>query len=217
MSWLIGIVCVILVLIFWRIFLPLGVLAAILIGVVILVMQYNEKQKAEDNEKAAAQLRQKIALARATATSEGKRWKLSYQPDPASDVLMARTAYIESNDTLCRLSVQKRISGAQLTGLDCSDFKISEWEDIEVKFSNVETSKKMNLESYSDSDRMYIPSNQSDYSGHLKYATFINGLKNRQSVAIKIPSAGGFWTTFSLAGSSDALNKLGSAKQISKQ
>ncbi len=195
-----------LVVIFWRIFLPLSVLAAV--GVALLIY-HNEERKTQEKERAAAALRQKISEARANTTSEEKEWHVTYALESATGKKVVRSAYINSNDGLCYLTVQKRLDGAQLTGLDCLDFKISEWDDIEVKFDNVATSDKLDLKSYSDSDDVYIPSYQADYSGYLSYEKFIGRLKAGKAVAIKIPAADDVWMTFSLKGSTKALNRLG--------
>lgn len=195
-----------LVVILWRIFLPLGVLAAV--GAALLIY-HNEERKTQEKERAAAALRQKILEARASTTSEEKEWHITYALDPATGKKVVRSAYINSNDGLCYLTVQKRLDGAQLTGFDCLNFKIPEWDDIEVKFDEDATSDKMNLESYSDSDDVYIPSYQADHSGHLSYEEFIGRLKDGKTVAIKIPAADDVWMTFSLKGSTRALDRLG--------
>ncbi len=177
---------------------PLGVVAAIGIGGFVL---YENRE--------AQQLRDRIATAQRNSTPEGKEWIVFSQPDPASDIEIARTASIKSNDGLCSLTVQKRINGSELTGLRCPGIKISEYEDIYVKFDTYETSKKMQLESYTDSDDVYIPSYQYEYSGNLSYKEFIKGLVTANSVAIKVPSADSFWVRFTLKGSTAAINLLG--------
>ena len=217
MAWIIGIICIIIVVIFWRIFLPLGVVAAVGIGLIVLGAQYGQEKKKEKKEAEKAALKQKISDARANATSEGKEWRVSYRQDPASGKQVVRSCYISSNDGLCTLKVQKRLNGNELTGLYCPDFKISEYKDIEVKFDNIATSNKMDLESYSNSDDVYIPSSQSSYSGYLSYEKFISRLKDGTAVAIKIPSAGGVWMTFSLKNSSEALDELGKEKETTKK
>jgi type II secretory pathway pseudopilin PulG len=209
MAWLIGIFCVVVVIIFWRIFLPLGILALVGIVVLFMAIQDNEEKRAREKAQQAAELRQKIAQARENATSEGKEWRVSYQKDPASGVMIARQVHIESNDSLCTLTVEKRLNGAELTDLDCPGFNVSGRGDIEVKFSSAETSVKMDLKSYGNSKGVYIPSYQANYKGYYSYDHFIESLKNNKAVAIKIPSAGGVWMSFSLKGSSEALNQLG--------
>ncbi|MCG8044750.1 MAG: hypothetical protein N0E48_03550 [Candidatus Thiodiazotropha endolucinida] len=167
------------------------------------------KKEKKEKERAAQELRVKIATAQKNATPEGKEWVVYGRRDPASDKNIARTASITSNDGLCYLTVQKRINGGELTGLDCPGIKISEYDDIYVKFDTSETSRKMELKSYSDSDDVYIPSSQFEYSGNMSYQDFTNGLVTAGAVAIKIPAADSFWVRFSLKGSTAAINQLG--------
>ena len=168
----------------------------------------NNKRK-EEKERAAQELRTKIATARKNATPDGREWVVYGQRDPASDKSIARTASITSNDGLCYLTVQRRINGSELTGLACPEIIISEYDDIYVKFDTSEISKKMEIKSYSDSDDVYIPSSQFEYSGNMSYKDFINGLVTAGAVAIKIPAADSIWVKFSLAGSTEAINQLG--------
>jgi hypothetical protein len=67
----------------------------------------------------------------------------------------------------------------------------------------------MDLESYSDSDDVYIPSYQPEYSGNMSYQHFIEGIITANAIAIKIPAADSFWVKFSLKGSNAAINQLG--------
>ncbi|MET0013054.1 MAG: hypothetical protein ABW088_05320 [Sedimenticola sp.] len=209
MEWLIGIVCVVIVIYFWRIFLPLGVVAAVALGGFLLYEENQSNKRKEEEERAAQELRARIATAQKSASPEGKEWVVYGRRDPASEKNIARTASINSNDGLCYLTVQKRINGVELTGLNCPGIKISEYDDVYVKFDISETSKKMELNSYSDSNDVYIPSGQSGYSGNMSYKDFINGLVTAGAVAIKIPAADDFWVKFSLKGSIDAINQLG--------
>lgn len=211
MSWLIGIICVVIVISLWRIFLPLGILAAISIAGFILYENHESDKRKKVKIIETQQLRDRIASSQRNATSEGKEWIIYVESDPASDYKIARTASITSNDGLCNLTVQKRLNGTELTGLKCSGIKISEFDDIYVKFDTQESSKRMDLKGYSDSEDVYIPSYsyQSEYSGRLGYDAFISGLVTNNSVAIKVPSVGSFWTRFTLKGSSVAINQLG--------
>jgi hypothetical protein len=209
MSWLVGIICVVIVIYFWRIFLPLGVLAAVGLGGLLLYEDYESDQRNEARAKEAQNLRTRIATAQENATPEGKEWVVYARNDPASGAKIARTASIKSNDGLCYLTVEKRINGSELSGLRCPGIKISEYDDIYIKFDTHETSKKMDLKSYSDSDDVYIPSYQSEYSNNFNYKDFIKGLVTANSVAIKIPSADTFWVRFTLKGSTASINQLG--------
>lgn len=209
MSWLIGIICVVIVIYFWRIFLPLGVVTGVTLGGFLLYEENQSNKRKEEKERATQELRIKIATAQRNATPEGKEWIVYARKDPASEKNIARTASITSNDGLCYLTVQKRINGGELTGLDCPGIKISEYDAIHVKFDTNETSKRMEIKSYSDSDDVYIPSSQFEYSGNMSYKDFINGLVTAGAVAIKIPAADSFWVRFSLKGSTVAINQLG--------
>ena len=209
MEWLIGIISVVIVIYFWRIFLSLGVLAGIALGGFVLYDQNQSEKRKEERAKTAQELRARIANAQRNATPEGREWKIYGERDPASNKIIARNASITSNDGLCYLSVQKRINGNELTGLDCPGIKISEYDDIYVKFDTSETSQKMRLKNYSNSDDVYIPSYQSKYSGEMSYKEFIKGLVTANAVAIKIPAADSFWVRFTLKGSTNAINQLG--------
>lgn len=208
-SALIAIVCIVLVIIFWRILLPLALLGILVIGGIYLFDDYKDGIRKKEKAKEVAQLRLKIATAKKNASSHDKKWIVFGEADPASGIKIARTASITSNDGLCYLSVQKRINGARLTGLTCDDVTISEYDDIYVKFDTDDISRKMGLESYRDSDQVYIGTNQLTYSGALSYDEFITGLVTANSAAIKIPSIDSFWVRFRLDGSAAAINMLG--------
>lgn len=215
MAWLIGIICVVIVVTFWRIFLPLGILALVGIIVLFILIANNEEkgtQEMAQQEKAlqVEELRQKkIAQARANATHEGKEWRLDYQKDPASGIMIARQAHIESNDSLCTLTIKKQLlNGVEAADIDCPDFNVSAWDGLEVKFSDASNSIMM-LFITSNGKDIHIYSWQDDSEGYLSYDDFIEGLKNNKSVAIKIQSEDDIWTVFSLEGSSEALNQLG--------
>ena len=210
MDWLIGIICVVTVVRFWRIFLPLGVVAVLaLVGFYLYDHHQSESwQKAKANE--IQEIRARVATAKQNATSEGKEWIVYGERDPASGKTIARTAAIESDDSLCVLSVQKLFDGSVLTGLDCSGIKIPEYRRIVIKFDTNEYSRKMKLESDDDSDGVYISLDQyGESSGYMSYKMFIHGLLSANAVAIKIPSEFTFWVRFSLTGAAAAINKLG--------
>lgn len=217
MAWLIGIICVVIVIYFWKIFLPIGVITTVVVGGVFLYKDYAKDKKIKAKERVAKNLRTRITAAQRNATEQDKEWVVYGQSDPASDVKIARTASITSNDGLCYLTIQKRINGNELAGLLCPDIRISEYKDIYVKFDTHDTSKKMELNSYSDSDDVYIPSHQSEYSGNLNYEVFLKGLVTASSVAIKIPSAETFWVRFTLKGSKVAIPQLGKPMQTSNK
>lgn len=209
MSWLIGIACVVIVIIFWRIFLPLIVIAGIAIGGLYLYDKNETNKRIEKKERTARELRTKILTAQNNASPEGKEWIVSGSRDPASGKNIARIASITSDDGLCSLTVQKRINGNELTGLKCLGIKISQLDDITIKFDSYATSRDMNIKSYSNSDDVYITSTQYEYSGHMSYKEFMNGLKTSKAVAIKVPAAYTFWVRFSLQNSIEAIGQLG--------
>ena len=216
MEWIVTLICIVIVVIFWRIFLPLAVIvfvlaiiASIAIGGILAYAHYDNKEKERKREIAALEFRKKITVAQQNATPDGKEWVVYGDVDPASNKNIARTASIISNDGLCYLTVQKRLNGNELTGLDCPDIEIYSYSDIYVKFDTAELSEEMDLESYSDSDGVYIPSYQPSYSAKMSYKNFIDGLSTSNAVAIKIPSAHSFWVRFSLKGSATAISQLG--------
>lgn len=209
MSWLIGIVAVVIVVYFWRIFLPLGVVAGLVLGAVLLYADYQSGQKKAEKAAADAALRERIAAAQSTASAEGKSWHVRTEPDPASGREIVRAAWIQSNDGLCTLTVEKRINGAELTDLRCPGIVISQFDDISVKFNNQDTARPMRLDSYSNSDDVYIPKSQYGHSGQLSYQDFITGLTTAEAVAIELPAAGGFWARFNLDSSAEVIQSLG--------
>ncbi len=199
MAWIVGLIFIVIAIVFWRIFLPLALIGGLIVGGVYL----NEERESNDREKQqkaeAISIQNKVTEAQKNATSEHKEWAIFSEPDPASGAEIVRTVSIQSDDGLCYLSVQKRVNGSELTGLDCSDIEISEHKDIEVKFDTANVSRAMHLDSYNDSDRIYIPSYQ--YSGELSYEDFLSGLKDAKYVAIYVPAEYTFWTRFSLKNS----------------
>src|SRR5262249_23754176 len=169
MSWLIAIVCIILILVFWRIFLPLAVIAAVLVGLWLLYTQQESKRSERERKLAAQTVRQRIANAKANAGNNVRQWEVLFETDPASGEKVPRYATILSDDGLCRLQIEERINRTRLTGIYCSGIKISAYGDIEVKFDNRLTSDTMRIERFSDCDDVFIPSHQYNYSGHLSY------------------------------------------------
>jgi len=183
---------------FWRFFLPLTVFVALLGGGIALYHGWKDNQQDKEREQKAKRLKEKINIAQNKPDLEGKEWNLRLEADPASGINIVRTASIQSNDGLCYLRVQKRVSGSQLTGLDCPGIKISEYEEIDIKFDTTDVSKVMEITTYTDSDSVYIPSYQYTGVSQLSYEDFINGLKTANYVAIHVPAKYPFWTRFSL-------------------
>jgi len=210
MGWIIGIIGLFFAIRFWKASLVLLVLA----GLLFARLDWVQDNKREEKKAKVVALSTKIAIAQSNASSDGRIWKLYRAPDPASDKLIPRTASITSDDGLCSLSVEKRIDGSELTGLKCSGIKMSDYDDIYIKFDTKDVSVRMNIEKYSDgsylndSDSVYISSHQYSNSGYMSYKDFISGLITANAMAIKIPSAGGFWVRFSLNNATYAINVL---------
>jgi hypothetical protein len=210
MGWIIGIIGLFLAIRFWKVSLVLLVLA----GLLFARIDWVQDNKREERKAKVVALQTKIATAQRSASSDGRIWKLYRAPDPASDKFIPRTASTTSDDGLCSLSVEKRIDGSELTGLKCPGVKMSDYDDIYIKFDTKDVSVKMNIEGYSDSsylddsDSVYISPRQYTNSGYMSYKDFISGLITANAVAIKIPSAGGFWVRFSLNNAAYAINAL---------
>ena len=102
MGWLIGIICVVLVIFFWWIFIPLGIFVGIVFGGFMLWASINDDKRDAKEAREVAAFKNKVSTARANATSQGKEWKVRYEEDPASGKNIAREAYIVSNDNLCK-------------------------------------------------------------------------------------------------------------------
>ena len=210
MDWLIGILCVVIVARFWRIFLPLSVAAVLALVGFYLYDHHKSEKWQEARAKEIQEIRAKVAAAKQNSTSEDKRWIVYGERNPASGETIARTAAIESDDSLCVLTVQKLLDGAERAGLDCPGIQIPEYRRIAIKFNTSDSSRKMKLERDSDGDRVYISSDQyGESSEYMSYKTFIHGLLSANDVAIKIPSEFTFWVRFSLKGGPAAINKLG--------
>jgi len=102
MTWLIAIVCIILIIYFWRIFLPLAIIAAIGLGVFLLYM-HGEMDRNERNRKLAEQtVRERIAKAKATAGDVVREWEVFSETDPASGVEVPRRSSVSSDEGLCQ-------------------------------------------------------------------------------------------------------------------
>lgn len=207
MAWLVGIICVILIIAFWRVFLPLALIAGVAFAIFIVSSQEKQENRRKAKQAAEDALRTKIAVAQQNATSEGKEWQVYYQPDPASQIPIARYASVRSDDDLCYLSVQKRINGTELTELSCSEIPINWYRSLEIKFDSIEVSQEMELKQYSDSTGGYISSYQPSY--RLEYDRFIDLLQSANSLAVKVPATEMFWTRFNLQGAAHAIEQLG--------
>lgn len=80
----------------------------------------------------------------------------------------------------------------------------------DVKFSEDEFSRKMDIKRFTNSDDVYIQPYQ--LSG-LQYDAFVVGLKTNRAVALRLQMASdALWVTFTLKGSASAIDSLGRAK-----
>jgi hypothetical protein len=211
LAWVVGIICVVLIVVFWRIFLPLALVAAVALVLLFGYVQ-SENDKSERKRKATEQtVRQKIDNAKAIASTTARSWEVSSEADPASGAKIPRNAGVRSDDNLCWLQVEERLNGAKLTGIYCQGLKVSSWKDIEVKFDNRPTSDTMRLERFTDGDAVYIPSYQYTYSRQLSYDEFLRRMTgaNKMAILLTFEEAGQHWVTFSLEGSNAALAKIG--------
>ena len=76
MAWLIGIIAIVIVVIFWRIFLPIIAIAAVGIGS-WLMYEYNEDQREEaERKKNRASVAQQIADAKENASDLDREWAI---------------------------------------------------------------------------------------------------------------------------------------------
>ena len=207
MEWLVGLITLIVAIRFWKASLILVGIAALGIGgLLFFEHQQNEREKAE-RARNEAEITEYIRNARESATAEGITWKVRSRRDPASEQLVPGSAIVQSNDGLCRLSVERRITGAELTGIYCDRLKIKDWNDIQVKFDNYETSNAMRIEKFSEGKDVYIPRDQDEFRRHLDYGEFIRRLGTGKAVSLRLDTsnAGAHWITFTLNGSSEAL------------
>jgi hypothetical protein len=214
MGWLVGIICLILVVVFWRVFLPFAGLAALALGG-YLIYDNNQSNKLE-RERMRSEEALKAKLAGASSNSGGiqREWVVQTMRDPASGESKPRFASILSDGDLCTLQVEQRIDKKQLAGIYCPGFKINSYDDVEVKFDNLPTSDSMKLEKFSDGSDVYIPSYQQTYRNHLQYDEFLRRVTSAKKVAlnVKFDVAGRHWITFSLNGAGSTLMAIGAVQ-----
>jgi hypothetical protein len=209
MAWIIATIVIVIAVLFWRVSVPFGVLAVIVIGLLSLYAHYDNQKKAREKEAAKTAFHQKVSRALEDASPEGKEWHVDYVKDPATAKNMARDASIISNDGLCRLVVEKRPDGSDRAGLHCPDFKKYGDNDMEIKFDNATTSDKIDIGRFNDNSGVYISPFIFVSPAHIDYKEFIEHLKEGNTLAIKIPAEEGVWVRFKLEGGADALSRLG--------
>jgi hypothetical protein len=160
LTWLLAIVCIIIVIAAWRIFLPLAIAAIVLFAALFIYLE-NHKQSTEKKRIATEQaLADRIAKAKEKAPEAPREWQVRSEPDPASGKEIPRFARIQSDDGLCNLQVEERLNGARLAAIYCPTLKIWPWGDVEVKFDNRDKSDTMRIEKFSDGTDVYIRSHQ---------------------------------------------------------
>lgn len=210
MAWLVGIIVAIFAIRFWRISLPLLGVAALGIGGLLLYENQQSENRKAERERTEVEIAQQVRDAKANASADGREWAVRWRQDPASEKLVPSSAVVQSNDGLCNLSVEKRITGAELTGIYCNRLKVSFYKDIQVKFDNYDSSNTMRIDKFNDSETVYIPSYQYTYSNQLEYKEFLRRLRSGKAVSLRLDTsnAGSHWITFTLKGSSEALAAL---------
>jgi hypothetical protein len=215
MAWLIGIVCVILMIRFWRIFLPLGLIAGAALGLLWL----SESRRSDAQAKAAQKLVEgknlRIQRALNAEPKKGLKWELGSEIDPASGKEVQRTAAVSSENDLCRLQVEERVDGTRLAGIYCSELYLANKyaaTAIEVKFDNRDKSDSMLVNRFSGANDSYISSRQ--YSDNLSYDEFIERLAtaNRVALYLNFEDIGNRWVAFSLLDADKALSAIGALK-----
>jgi hypothetical protein len=224
MGWLVAIICIILVVIFWRVLIPVAVVAAIAIGLLVLYLKIDGDRREEKRIQVEQEVQAKIAkaqaaareaIAKGNATAVERPWVVLTQTDPASGEEVPRSASVLSDNGLCRLQVEQRINKTRLTGIYCLGLKVSSHDDIEVKFDNRSTSDKVRVEKFSNGEDVYIPSNQ--YGSRLQYDELLRRMPAAKKVAflLTVEGAGQQWFTFSVLGSGPALTKIGAVASTS--
>jgi hypothetical protein len=129
MAWLIGIVCIVLVIKFWRIFLPLGLIAGVAIGLILLDAERTDRAQAKLEQQKLEQRKlkvQKVQRALNASPMKDTKWEISSETDPASGKPVPRTASVVSDNGLCRLQVEQRVDRTRLAGIYCDDLLIKD-------------------------------------------------------------------------------------------
>ena len=126
------------------------------------------------------------------------------ETDPASGQEIVRRIYIYSEDELCMLSVEKRLSGAELTEIHCDGINIPTNDELHIKFDTDEFYHTAWLRSFTDSSDVYLSSYLYD-----DYPAFVEKLKCSNALALEIPAAHRFWVRFDLSDSKAPMSQLG--------
>src|SRR2546430_996239 len=99
MTWLIAVICILVVVIFWRISLPIAVTAAVALVLFILHVRSENRRSAQTPRQAGQAAQQKIAAPQ-EPPSVAREWQTVSQRDPASGKDLPRYARVVSDDGL---------------------------------------------------------------------------------------------------------------------
>ena len=214
-----GFIILIVGLIYWRLFIPLGIVLALAFVSFVFLQKdtvyekrsshLSERYQADNHiDSWATELAKKVQTAKETASSEGKYWRAHLEKDPASHIDVVRAAKVVSDDELCELWVYEPLDGEEYSKLICAGFNFIGEKEITVKFDYESHSEKMAID-VRTSGELRIP-NEQPYWG-LDYRKFLQGLTSGTAVAFKIPILDGVWIRFSLEGSTPIIESLGDA------
>lgn len=194
--------------------LVLAVGSAILLVGLVFWDEYQREQAKERREQAKEREKARvegIVLSAQAIDNQSKTRDIivNTEPDPASGMQIVRAVEINSEDGLCAIYVELRLDGTELTGIYCEDITINGNRDLWVKFDTDDVSMAVDLDSFSDSEHVYI---EDGYP--FKYSAFVQKLRCSNSLALKIPAAYSFWTRFHLSGTSAPIGQLGKGRDF---
>tara|TARA_B100000315_G_scaffold215719_1_gene215181 strand:- start:51 stop:905 length:855 start_codon:yes stop_codon:yes gene_type:complete len=221
------------------------VISLILISIAgfFIIMAVNNREPLTDPDRIDKELKMLPQEEQSNETTQSESivqfgWKVSGSGDPASRVIIARSARVRSDDGLCQMSVLRRPQGSRGTEFEC-EFKFRDEKELTIKFDNDDSYHRM-IQFHGSSEntilvRPYTPDNSLDNSldnsfeasldriyslsddgydkgNSFRYDEFINSLTSANFVAIKlIPTekSGPVWIRFPLKGAREAIAKLG--------
>lgn len=218
MEWIFGLIGVVIVVKWWKIFLPLGLVSGAILAGIFYWENFQAQERIDAEAKKKKELSLEINKARHNSTPKGKEWVAHLKPNPSTGEMFIRSGSILSDDGLCTLTVEERINGSRLSSLSCPKLELNAYEDIWVQFDGETQSRRMDVNEWSNKDysektrSFYIPSIQSEYQTNtLSYNAFIQLLKTKKVVAIRIGlrDIDDLWFRFQLKGSTTVINHLG--------
>jgi membrane protein implicated in regulation of membrane protease activity len=216
-----GLIFLIIGLIYWRLFIPLGIVLALAFVSFVFLQKdtayekrsshSGDRYQAEDKADSwSTELAQRVKNAKTNASLEGKSWQAHLEKDPASHIDVVRAAKIMSDDELCEFWIHKPLDEDEYSKLVCAGFNFVGAKEITIKFDYVSHSEKMAIDGRAGGE-LRIPVEQ-PYWG-LDYRKFIQGLTSGTAVALKVPILDGVWIRFSLEGSAPIIDSLGNATE----